>query len=58
MVLPPAELRELFLALPEYLTDTLLVSAGLLLTVLAGEGSVGILCESLGIELVHYLPYC
>ena len=57
MRLPPAELCELFLALLEYLSDTLFVPAGLFLAVLAGEGSVGILCESLGVELIRYLPY-
>ena len=53
---PPAELCEPFLALFEYLCDTLLVSAWLFLAVLARERCVGVLGESLGVELIHYLP--
>ena len=54
--MPPAELGELFLALLEYLCYTLLMSAGLFLAVLARKGSVGVLCESLGVELIHNVP--
>ena len=53
----PAELSEVFLAvLLHDFCYTVLVSAGLFLAVLTHKRCVGVLCESLGVELIGYFP--
>ena len=53
----PAKLSKVFLGvLLHDLCYTVLVSAGLFLAVLTHKRCVGVLCESLGVELIGYFP--